>query len=63
MPQLTLELGTEKLKELLFQLPPREFLSLAAAIEQRAETLAMMRLAETGFREWNEPGEEIYDEG
>jgi hypothetical protein len=30
-------------------------------MEARAETVAMMQLAETGFREWTEPGEDIYD--
>ena len=63
MPQITVELDTQKLKEILFDLPTGEFLSLAAAVEQRAETIAMMRLAETGFREWEEEGEDIYDEG
>lgn len=43
----------------LFQLPPKDFLSLADVIEERAETLAMLQLAETGFREWNEEGEGI----
>ena len=62
MPQITVELDTQRLKEILFELPTAEFLSLAAAVEQRAETIAMMRLAETGFREWEEEGEDIYDE-
>jgi len=31
------------------------------AIEARAETVVMMRLAETGFQEWNEEGEDIYN--
>jgi hypothetical protein len=34
---------------------------LVEEIEERAETIAMMRLSETGFQEWNQPGEEIYD--
>jgi len=62
MAQTRWQKSVERIKQLAFQLPPQEFLSLAAAIEERAETVAMMRLAETGFREWNEKGEDIYDE-
>lgn len=46
---------------MIFQLPLQEFMMLADAIEERIETVAMMQLAETGFREWNEEGEDIYD--
>ena len=62
MPKVTLELSPKRVKELVFQLPPREFLSLAAEVTERAETMAIMRVAESGFQEWNEPGEDIYDE-
>jgi hypothetical protein len=41
---------------------PLSRMSLAAVVGARAETIAMMRLAEAAFSEWNEPGEEIYDE-
>ena len=37
------------------------FLKLVDAIEERAETMTMMSLSETGFHEWNEEGEDIYD--
>jgi len=36
-------------------------LEIAGEIEARAQTIGMMQLAETAFKEWNEPGEEIYD--
>jgi hypothetical protein len=62
MPKETLEISPKRVKELVFQLPPREFLALAEAVTDRAETMAIMRLAETGFQEWNKPGEDIYDE-
>ena len=62
MPKVTLELSPKRVKELVFQLPPSEFLSLASEVTERAETLAMMQVAESGFAEWNEPGEDIYDE-
>ena len=62
MPKVTLELSPKRVKELVFQLPRSEFLALAAAVTERAETMAMMQVAESGFAEWNEPGEDIYDE-
>mgnify|MGYP001602394127 FL=1 len=62
MPKVTLELSPKRVKELVFQLPPNEFMSLASEVTERAETMAMMQVAESGFAEWNEPGEDIYDE-
>ena len=61
MPRITVDLSTEEIKNLVFQLPAQEFLVLVYAIEERAETIAMMRVSETGFQEWNEDGEDIYD--
>lgn len=54
-------MSLEDIKTIIFQLPAQEFLSLADAIEDRSETVAMMQLSETGFQEWNEEGEDIYD--
>jgi hypothetical protein len=61
MPKVTSHLSAEEIKNLVLQLPTREFLALVDAIEERAETIAMMRLSETGFKEWDEEGEDIYD--
>ena len=61
MPQITLKMNKEEIKDLIFQLPPQDFLELANSIEERVETFSMMRLAETGFGEWDEEGEDIYD--
>ena len=61
VPQVTLDMSIEDIKALIFQLPAQELLTLVDAIEERAETVAMMQLAETGFREWSEEGEDIYD--
>jgi hypothetical protein len=61
MPQLTLQMSLEEIRALLFQLPARDLLTLVDAIQERAETIAMMQLAETAFQEWNDPGEDIYD--
>lgn len=61
MPHITLDLSIEEVKTIILQLPAQELLLLADIIEERAETLAMMQLSETGFQEWNEEGEDIYD--
>lgn len=61
MPQLTLQMSLEEIRALLFQLPARDLLTLVDAIQERAETIAMMQLAETAFQDWNDPGEDIYD--
>ncbi len=63
MPRVTVDLSVEEIKGLVFQLPAREFLSLAEVIEERVETLAMMQLAVTGFRQWNEGGEDLRKRG
>ncbi|MCD6101131.1 MAG: hypothetical protein J7K33_11190 [Candidatus Marinimicrobia bacterium] len=62
MPELTVKLTIEDLRKAIFQLPPLELIELFREIEERSETNEMMCLAETGFQEWLEPGEDIYDE-
>ena len=61
MPQIEPHMSVDEIRELIFQLPPKELLKIAEEIEERAETIAMMQFAETVFQEWNEPGEDIYD--
>jgi hypothetical protein len=61
MPKVALDLTVDEIKAMIFQLPPQDLLMLMEALEERAQTLAMMQLAETGFGEWEEPGEDIYD--
>ena len=61
MPRVTMNISLQEIKAIIFQLPAREFLSLADAVGDRSETIAMMKLSETGFQEWNEVGEDIYD--
>jgi len=61
MPKLMLDVSLDDIKDLAFHLPAKEFLKLVDAIEERAETMSMMSLSETGFQEWNEEGEDIYD--
>ena len=62
MRQIGVLLTVEEVKTLLFRLPAPDFVRLADDIRDRAETVEMMCLAETGFSDWNEPGEDIYDE-
>ncbi len=61
MPHLTLDLSVEEIKSLVFQLPAQQLIEVAEAVEERSETIGMMRLAETGFREWEDEGEDLYD--
>ena len=61
MPKVVLDLTVDEIKGMILQLSPQDLLMLMEALEERAQTLAMMQLAETGFREWEEPGEDIYD--
>ena len=61
MAQRGVTLTMEEIKTFVFRLPPLEFVQLADEMRGRAETFEMMRLAETGFAEWNEPGEDIYE--
>lgn len=59
MPTLNLDVG--QLKALILQLPAPKFLELMEMLEERVETLSMMQLAETGFREWHEEEEDRYN--
>ena len=61
MPKLTLDLKVEEIKNLVLQLPEQDLLDIIEALQEQVETLSMMGLAETGFHEWNEEGEDIYD--
>ena len=54
-------LNVEEIKAILFQLPEQELVALVADIEERLQTTAMLQLAETGFQEWNDEEEDIYN--
>jgi hypothetical protein len=54
--------NVENVKSLVLQLPPEELIALIAAIEEKLETVSIMQLAETGFQEWNDPEEDIYND-
>ena len=59
---MTLNQNVEEIKAMIFQLPVEELVALMADIEKRVETVTMMQLAETGFQEWNDPEEDIYND-
>ena len=50
-----------EIKTLVYQLPLSEQISLLEDLEDKLETLTLMKLAETGFPEWNDPEEDIYN--
>ena len=56
-PTLTLE----EIKQIIFQLPIQEQITLMKDLEEKLTTIEMMQLAETGFTEWNDEEEDIYD--
>ncbi|AHJ27918.1 hypothetical protein PN465_04030 [Nodularia spumigena CS-584] len=58
---MTITPSIEEIKTMIFQLPVEELITLISAIEERLETLTIMQLAETGFQEWNDPEEDIYN--
>jgi alpha-D-ribose 1-methylphosphonate 5-phosphate C-P lyase len=51
----------EEIKQMIFQLPIQEQITLMEDLEEKLETLQMMQLAETGLIEWNDEEENIYD--
>ncbi len=51
----------EEIKQMIFQLPIQEQIALIKDLEEKLETVQMMQLAETGFTEWNDEEEDIYD--
>ncbi|MBD1881953.1 hypothetical protein [Coleofasciculus sp. FACHB-T130] len=59
---MTSNQNVEEIKAMIFQLPVEELVALMADIEERVETVTMMQLAETGFQEWNDPEEDIYND-
>lgn len=54
-------LTLEEIKEIIFQLPIKAQITLIEDLEERLSTIQMMQLAETGFQEWHEEEEDIYD--
>jgi hypothetical protein len=49
-----------EIKTLVSNLSIQEQIEILEELEQKLETLFFMKLAETGFQEWNDPEEYIY---
>lgn len=61
MPQTQAPPNVEEIKHLVFQLSPRDLLLLMTDIQEQLQTLDMMSISESGFQEWNDPEEDIYN--
>lgn len=59
---MTVTYSFEEIRNMILQLPVEELMKLIDSIEERLETVTMMQLAETGFQEWNDPEEDIYND-
>jgi hypothetical protein len=59
---MTITPNLQEIKTMIFQLPVEQLITLISEIEERLETVTMMQLADTGFQEWNDPEEDIYNE-
>jgi hypothetical protein len=51
-----------ELKKMIFQLPQEEIDELIKEIKEVNATKNFMKLAETGFQEWNDSEEDIYND-
>jgi hypothetical protein len=52
----------EEIKAMILQFPVEEINELIAEIRTALEMREFMKLAETGFTEWNDPEEDIYND-
>ncbi|ACK65920.1 conserved hypothetical protein [Rippkaea orientalis PCC 8801] len=50
-----------EIKDMIMQLPIKEIKELINEIEENLEIKDFMQLAETGFQEWDDPEEDIYN--
>jgi len=62
MAKVSLEIPTDTIKELLAQLPPADLQAIFRSLRERLETFQMMKLAESGFAEWDQE-EDLYAHG
>lgn len=56
-----LNVSFEELKTIILQLPVENLMELSREIEERLETVGIMQVAESGFQEWDDEEEDIYD--
>lgn len=52
----------EDLRPVIFQLPTQDLITLFEEIEEKLQTAGMMQLAESGFQEWNDEAEDLYND-
>lgn len=62
MPQISVEISVEDVKKLLPRFSKAEILELDKKIHEYLETEMMMKIAKSGFAEWADPEEDIYNE-
>ena len=55
------QISVEEVRQLAFQLSQKDLLLLLTDIQERLHTSEMMSIAESGFQEWNDPEEDIYN--
>jgi len=51
-----------EIKKMIFELPETEINQLLKEINQEIATEDFSKLADTGFSEWNDPEEDIYND-
>ncbi len=61
MPQTDFPPRIEDVKHLISQLSQKDLLTLLTDIQEQLQTFEMMAIAESGFQEWNDPEEDIYN--
>ena len=61
MPKAEVQPSIEEVKRLAFQLPTQDLITLLSDIQEWLYTSEMMQIAESGFQEWNDEEETIYD--
>ena len=62
MAKLTVDVPIDRVKDVLAQLTPQELHAVLAELQDRLETVQMMKLAESAFAEWLEE-EDLYSHG
>ena len=55
------QISVEEVRQLAFQLSQKDLLSLLTDIQERLYTSELMSIAESGFQEWSDPEEDIYN--
>ncbi|MCW6048827.1 hypothetical protein K4039_01715 [Lyngbya sp. CCAP 1446/10] len=58
---MSVSLSIAEIKEIIGQLPVSVLQDLLQQIQEQIETEKFMQLAESGFSEWYDPEEDIYE--